>query len=53
MYYIQRKDSNYLERVDEFETAREARDMCREYRLSDTSAHFYVSTRACRDWHTR
>jgi len=50
MKYIQRKDSQYLETVDEFETYREAVEMLAEYRMSDPSAHFYISSRACNDW---
>lgn len=50
MIYVQRKDSRYLETVDEFETWKEARAMVKEYRLSDPSANYYLSSRACRDW---
>ena len=50
MYYIQRKDNNGLETVDEFETRKEAQDMRYEYTLSDYSARYYISTRACKDW---
>ena len=50
MTYIQRKDSRYLETVDQFETRKEARAMLAEYRLSDPSAHFYLSRRPCKDW---
>ena len=50
MVYVQRKDSRYLETVDEFETRKEARAMVKEYRLSDPSADYYLSSRACRDW---
>lgn len=52
-FYIQRKDDRYLETVDEFETRKEALDMLAEYRLSDRSAHYYLSTRPCRDWTDR
>jgi hypothetical protein len=48
--YIQRKGQGYLETVDQFETRKEAREMLREYRMSDNSAEFYISTRACKDW---
>jgi len=53
MLYIQRKDShtNQLETVDEFETRKEARLMVSEYRMCDTTAHYYISQRACNDWH--
>lgn len=49
MTYIQRKD-NGLETVDEFETYKEAREMVIEYRMSDYSASFYLSSRACKNW---
>ena len=50
MIYIQRKDSNGLETVDEFETRKEAKAMLDEYRLSDWSAIYYISSRCCKDW---
>jgi len=50
MVYVQRKDSNYLETVDEFETMKEAREMLKEYRMSDPYGYFYLSQRACKDW---
>ncbi len=50
MTYIQRKSGRDLETVDEFETYREARKMLSEYRLSDPSAEYYLSSRACNAW---
>lgn len=50
MYYINRKDSQYRETVDEFKTRKEAGKMCKEYNLSDYSAVYYVSTRPCKGW---
>lgn len=50
MKYIQRKDSNGLETVDEFETYKEAKEMVKEYRISDTSAEYYISSRCCKHW---
>lgn len=52
MVYIQRKcpQFNELETVDEFETYGEAKEMLKEYRMSDRSAHFYTSQRACKHW---
>jgi len=50
MLYIQRKDNNTLETVDEFETRKEAREMLTEYQMSDATASFYMSTRACKGW---
>jgi hypothetical protein len=50
MYYIQRKDTNGLETVDQFDTRKEAVSMLKEYRLGDTCAYYYLSTRACKAW---
>ena len=50
MKYIQRKDGKMLETVDEFETFKEAKAMVKEYRLSDSSAEYYISSRACKEW---
>ena len=52
MRYIQRRDNStgQLETVDEFESTKEARAMLREYQLSDRSATFYTSSRACKAW---
>lgn len=50
MKYIQRKDGTMLETIDEFETFKEAIAMVKEYRLSDPSAEYYISSRACKDW---
>jgi hypothetical protein len=49
-HYIQRKDGRDLETVDEFDTRKEARAMLAEYRLADPSAHYYISTRPCKNW---
>ena len=50
MRYIQRRDQWGLETVDEFTTYKEARAMLAEYRLSDPSATYYISSRACKAW---
>lgn len=50
MVYIQRKGSNYLETVDEFETYKEAKKMIIEYRISDPYAKYYISSRCCKAW---
>ena len=50
MRYIQRKDPEGLETVDQFDTDKEAREMVKEYRMSDKSAAFYISTRPCKGW---
>lgn len=51
-YYIQRKGQDYLETVDQFDNIKEAREMFKEYRISDNSASFYISSRPCKDWAT-
>lgn len=53
MTYIQRRGDGYLETVDEFETSKEASAMLKEYRMSDPSAEYYTSSRACKDWSER
>ena len=50
MKYIQRKDENGLETVDEFATYKEARAMLVEYRMADPYAYYYISVRACKHW---
>lgn len=50
MIYIQRKSAGYLETIDAFDTIKEARDMLNEYQLSDSSAEYYLSRRACKAW---
>jgi len=50
MNYIQRKDGKHLETVDQFDTRKEACAMVKEYRMSDPSAYYYISKRACKDW---
>lgn len=50
--YIQRKGDGYLETVDQFATRKEARAMLAEYRMSDPSGHFYLSSRPCKDWNS-
>jgi hypothetical protein len=53
VYYIQRKDGSTLETVDEFDSYKEAKVMVKEYRISDTSASYYISSRACKSWKDR
>jgi len=50
MTYIQRKDQYSLETVDQFETRKEAANMLKEYKMSDRTAQFYMSSRACKGW---
>jgi hypothetical protein len=49
-FYIQRNGQGYLETVDEFTSKREARAMLAEYRMSDPSADYYLSSRPCKAW---
>ena len=54
MIYINRKDSDGLETVDQFDEGHfYAKSMLDEYRLADTSAYYYMSQRACKAWHDR
>jgi len=53
MRYIQRKDGNDLETVDQCETIREARYLVNEYRICDPSALYYISNRCCKHWRDR
>jgi hypothetical protein len=49
--YIQRRDkARNLETVDEFATRKEAREMLREYRMSEPGVSFYLSSRPCKAW---
>jgi hypothetical protein len=50
MIYIQRKSVGCLETVDAFDTIKEARAMLKEFQLSDSSAKYYLSRRACKAW---
>jgi len=55
--YINRKDCyGNLETVDEFTVndfkgRKYAKEMLKEYRLGDRSAHYYISQKACKDWY--
>ncbi len=48
--YIQRDGQGQRETVDEFETRKEALAMLNEYRLSDRSALYYISSRPFKSW---
>ena len=50
MIYIQRRADRQLETVDEFLNMKEARAALIEYRISDTTATYYLSRRPCKDW---
>ena len=53
--YIQRKDENGIETVDEFkyntlDEMKEVKRCLKEYRLSDPYASYYLSQRATKCW---
>lgn len=49
-FYINRNGQGYRETVDEFESGKEAFAMVKEYRISDPSAEYWVSSRCCKAW---
>ena len=50
-HYIQRRDNtNTVETIDEFETAKEAYKSAREYNLADPTAVHYVAKKPCKAW---
>lgn len=48
--YINRLGNNQRETVAQYETRKEARKDVKEYAMSDQSAHYYISSRACNHW---
>jgi len=50
MTYIQYKWGSELETVDQFDTYKEALAMLKEYRMSNSMGHYYLSQRACKSW---
>jgi hypothetical protein len=50
MNYINRYGQGERETVDEFSTFKEARLKVIEYQMSDTSAEYWISSRACKRW---
>ena len=50
MIYIQRFGQGQRETVSECATRKQAKSELAEYRLSDPSADYYLSTRACKAW---
>ena len=50
--YINRKDCyGNLETVDKFTEGRKyAIEMLKEYRFGDSSAHYYMSQKSCKNW---
>jgi hypothetical protein len=50
MYYIQRKGHGGLETVDETASLKDAKFLLKEYIMSEPTASYYLSQRACKDW---
>jgi hypothetical protein len=49
-WFINREGQGYKETVDEFDTHKEARTMLAEYRMADSSARHWISSRPCKGW---
>lgn len=50
MVYIQRFGQGQRETVSECDSRKTAKQELTDYRLSDPSAHYYLSSRPCRSW---
>ena len=50
LIYINRLGDGQRETVAQYETRKEARKDVREYRLSDPSANYYISSKPCNHW---
>jgi YHS domain-containing protein len=50
MIYIQCKNDDGLETVDDCDNSKEAAKLLLEYRMSDKSSEYYFSSRACKAW---
>lgn len=50
MKYINTKTSYGVETVDQFETYKEAKEMVKEYNLSDSYNYYYISQRCTKEW---
>jgi len=50
MKYINIKNNNGVETVDQFETKKEAAEMLLEYRKSDSYNHYYISQKSTNNW---
>lgn len=53
MNYINIKNGGVVETVDEFETHKEAKEMVKEYNLSDVNNHYYISNRCTKEWRVK
>ena len=50
MTYVNIKVEGVVETVDQFETYREARKVCKEYNFSDSTQTYYTSSRSTKEW---
>ena len=51
MYYINIKENNKVETLDQFETYKEAKEMLKEYKLASTYCYgAYISNRSTKEW---
>jgi len=48
--YINAKVYGCTETIDEFETAKEAGEMIKEYRIADPSHYYWMSQRSTKEW---
>jgi len=53
MRYINIKGNYGIETVDQFDTYKEAKEMLKEYRLSDAYNYYYISQRCTKEWMTK
>jgi len=51
MTYINIKNNNEVETVDQFKTYKEAKKMLQEYQMSDSYNNYYLSQRATNYWY--
>jgi hypothetical protein len=51
--YINTKQGGTVETVDEFDTAKEAREMLAEYRMASPGMGYYLSSRCTKEWRER
>lgn len=49
-YYVNRRGHGYTETVSECNSKKEAFAECREYRMSEPDAVYWVSPRPCKNW---
>ena len=53
MKYINMKSVYGTETVDQFDTMKEAREMVKEYNMSDSQSNYYISSRCTKEWRER